>query len=210
MRSSISSGVSLMRTLDSCDEDDLEFILDLYEEEKHLSFSTAMDIITFKTREYTYAVDLPAETWRSAAFIRHEPANPEDKDSLQYADEFANHPILWRSFFAFPPIARFRVTAADQAKTIAPHNPDGVILADVLENIVEVYVLLVIAGMTEMLIFCSRDRSVHMDGSDYLDMIEWSDLNKEERKHPVIIPRSWSLSNTLMALHHFRDWFKLV
>ncbi len=139
MRSSTNSGVSLMRTLDPRDDDDMEDLWCL--PDKDFSFSTATDIITFKTREHVFGANFPIETWRSAAFIRQEASNPEDEDSLQYNDEFAHHPILWRSFFAFPPISRFRVLFDNPNMALAPSNDDGIILADVLQNIMEMYVL---------------------------------------------------------------------
>lgn len=133
MRLSLSSGISLMRTLDPSDEEDVHELWDLPDEE--FAFTSAMDAITFETREDE--ADLPVETWRSAAFVRHE---VPDSDELQYDDEFVHHPILRRSFFAFPPITQFRVTSWDWDREIAPHNANGVILADVLHNIVEMYV----------------------------------------------------------------------
>lgn len=136
MRASVNSGISLMDTLDPSDEDDQEVLWELPDEE--FSFSTAIDTITFKTREFELL--LPEETWRSAAFVRHGASGLEDQDSLQYGDEFVHHPILWRSFFAFPPIAGFRVTCSEWERAIAPRNDDGVIFADVLQNILEMYV----------------------------------------------------------------------
>ncbi len=61
-----------------------------------------------------------------------------------------------------------------------------------------------------MLMVCCRDKSFHMHGVDFLSFIEDSDVEQEEEKHPVIIPRSWNLINTLKATEGFRNWFNLV
>lgn len=206
MRASISSGIALMRTLDASDEVDKEL---LWELPVYPKFNSTLDIITFKTREH--AANLPIETWRDAAFIRHEVSNAEQQDSLQYDDEFVHHPILWRSFFAFPPIAGFRVTSTKWDRAIAPRNADGVILADVLQNIVEMYVqCLNHCQYNGTLMFKYSDQSFGVDASGFLDLYEYSDLEREDEEHSVIIPQSWSLTNTLRALAKFRNWFKIV
>ncbi|KAI0766023.1 hypothetical protein BC629DRAFT_1539625 [Irpex lacteus] len=142
VRKSLNHDVDLMHTFSTDNPNDTATLQELH----ILEFSPVWDGIAFKKARAG-----PTKTWQSAAFVR--PAeddseddtedDAEDDDTLQYGDELVEHPVLWRSFATFPPVTDFTVLLHEDAR-MEPYNSDGVIVADVLQNILDMYVLLII------------------------------------------------------------------
>lgn len=86
--------------------------------------------IAFKrSRDRTHSL----ETWRSAAFVRLNDSN----ELAWYGDRLEHHPVIWRSFAAYPPVSRMTMTGGP---IIEAANPFGVVVGDLLGEIMKTYV----------------------------------------------------------------------
>ncbi|KAI0765988.1 hypothetical protein BC629DRAFT_1442761 [Irpex lacteus] len=135
----------------------------------------------------------PRCTWPDVSFVRpYASVSADDDDTLQYGDELVQHPILWRSFASFPPVNKFGIMACGP-DWIEPSNDRGVVVADVLQQILD------------------ADKSPPMNSADIAELIDRSRLKWSEKSDPwPVVPRNWDLSDTFNALQGIVDWLIIV
>ncbi|KAI0766010.1 hypothetical protein BC629DRAFT_1539558 [Irpex lacteus] len=153
--------------------------------------------IAFKKKKDRYGFFV-RDTWRTAAFVRddRQDHNPKELRTLRYGDPLINHPIIWRSFATFPPVDRLSTLGST---TIEPENPDGVIVADVLES----------TYVRQFTVAVNSHRFRDMPNRSFKSLM--GDIKSEQLNKAIpVIPKGWSLDDTLTALDSFIDWFRLV
>ncbi len=203
---------SCMRTWDAEDDDDEKGLHGL------LQMNPVWDHIMLKRHNWHYL--RPPSMWRLLSFLRPDTsASTDDDDTLQYGDELYEHPILWMSFASFPPVTKFSILWGVPSP-IKPHNRNGVIVADVLQQVLiapeyvlpDIDLFLTYLSCATLIVKSRRSR-YHMSCSEFVEFIERSELENEleEQKHPIV-PRSWTLSGIFNALGNFKllDWLTVV
>ncbi len=213
VRTRTERGASCMRTWDVSLDDDEKGL-----QGGILKMNSVWDGIVFK-KHAGQLILRPRCTWPDVSFVRPYASVPaDDDDTLQYGDKLVQHPILWRSFASFPPVNKFGIMACGP-DWIEPSNDRGVVVADVLQQILDAYVYVLpkhnllpptAQANVDRETYC-RDKSPPMNSADIAELIDRSRLKWSEKSDPwPVVPRNWDLSDTFNALQGIVDWLIIV